>query len=99
MKVRAPGPVVMSVVVQALGGAPGPFTFAAAVTGLGGTRPEAGGGGGAAGGGSSCSRKERLRLGGSGARPSRARPAAPSRLAAQLWGLPGGLDRVLHHQV
>lgn len=78
MKVRAPRPVVMSMVVQSLGGAPGPFTFAAHVTGFCGTRPEPCCSGRAAGGGSGWSRKECLRLGWGGARPSRAGPVASS---------------------
>ena len=103
MQIRAPGLVVMKVVVQSPGGAPGPFPLPTHMAGLflRHTRPEALCSGGAAGGGGSCSRQERLRLGGGG----RLRVStgtglvAPPRFAAQLRCFPGGLHGVLHHQV
>lgn len=105
MQVRAPGLVVMKVVVvvQDLGGAPGLFPFPAHMAGLflRHTRPEALCSGGAAGGGGGCCREEWLGLGGGAGLwvSTSTGLVAPSRLAAQLGCFPGGLHGVLHHKV
>lgn len=104
MQVRAPGLVVMKMMVEGLGRSPEPFPFPAHMAGLflGHVRPEALCSGGAAGSGGSCSRQERLGgLGrGCGLRLSSSTGlVAPSWFAAQLGCFPGGLHRVLHHKV